>query len=84
MKDKISSGQFLLIVHALDRIGGNRIPIDVSKTEAKYRILAKNLREFAVKKRTFLNSENRQVISNQNGQQVYKGAAQTGIGFFKA
>ena len=59
LKDKISSGQFLVIVHALDRIGGNRIPISSSRVEAKYNVLAKNLREFAIKKRTFLNQENR-------------------------
>jgi len=63
LKDKISSGQFLIIVHALDRLGGNRIPIKTRKVEEKYRLLAKNLREFAIKKRTFLNQENRQVVS---------------------
>jgi len=28
MKDKVASGHFLVIVHALDRIGGNRIIFD--------------------------------------------------------
>jgi hypothetical protein len=65
LKDKISSGQFLLLVHPLDRIGGNRLKIDSRRTEEKYRILAKNLRDFAIRKRTFLNAENRSVIASQ-------------------
>ena len=34
LKDKISSGHYLIIVHVLDRIGGNRITdISAKKTE---------------------------------------------------
>jgi len=33
LKDKVASGNFLIIVHAMDRIGGNRIPIDTRLTE---------------------------------------------------
>ena len=55
MKDKISSGQFLLIVNAMDRVGGNKLPFDKRREEDKYRLLSKNLREFAIKKRSFLN-----------------------------
>lgn len=85
LKDKISSGNFLVIVHALDRLGGNRIDdIDAKRTEESYRILSRNLRMFALKKRAFLNSENRQVQTRaQDGQMTYTAAKQTGIGFFK-
>lgn len=42
------------------------------------------MREFAIRKRKFLNSANRQVVANQgNGQEKYVAAAATGIGFFK-
>ena len=33
LKDKVASGHFLVIVHALDRIGGNRIMFDYQRTE---------------------------------------------------
>lgn len=36
IKDKVASGNFVIIVHALDRIGGNRIPIDAHVTSVKY------------------------------------------------
>jgi len=55
MKDKVSSGHYIVIVHALDRLGGNRIEFDHVKTEGYYKIISKNLREFAMKKRAFLN-----------------------------
>ena len=59
MKDKVSCGHYLIIVHAVDRLGGNRIEQNAKKTEAQYRLLSKNLRDFAIKKREFLNAENR-------------------------
>lgn len=55
LKDKVSSGHYLVIVHALDRIGGNRISFDEAKTEGYYKVISKNLREYAQKKRAFLN-----------------------------
>jgi hypothetical protein len=55
MKDKVSSGHFLIVVHALDRIGGNRILEDSQKTDKKFKDTSKLLREFAIKKRIFLN-----------------------------
>ena len=61
MKDKVSSGHFLIICHALDRIGGNRILEDPRQTEMKFKDVSKLMREFAIKKRIFLNSDNRQV-----------------------
>lgn len=61
MKDKVSSGHFLIVVHALDRIGGNRILEDSQKTDRKFKDTSKLLREFAIKKRIFLNTDNRQV-----------------------
>lgn len=33
MKDKVSSGHFVVIVHAMDRIGGNQITMDDKFTE---------------------------------------------------
>ena len=33
LKDKISSGHYLIICHALDRIGGNRIMLSAKRTE---------------------------------------------------
>ena len=62
MKDKVSSGHFLIIVHALDRIGGNRIIEDANKTDRKFKETSHLLREFAIKKRIFLNQDNRQVL----------------------
>ena len=61
MKDKVSSGHFLIVVHALERIGGNRILEDPQKTDRKFKDTSKLLREFAIKKRIFLNTDNRQV-----------------------
>lgn len=55
MKDKVSSGHFLMIVHALDRIGGNRILEDHNYADKKFKETSKLLREFAIKKRVFLN-----------------------------
>ena len=63
LKDKISSGHYLIICHALDRIGGNRIELKAKRTEDEYRLLSRNLRQFGLKKRQFLNSENRQIIT---------------------
>jgi hypothetical protein len=51
LKDKVASGHYIVIVHALDRIAGNRINFDHLKTENYYRIISKNLRSFAQKKR---------------------------------
>lgn len=59
LKDKVASGHFIVIVHALNRIGGNRIEFDHNKTESHYKIISKNLREFALKKRAYLNQDNR-------------------------
>ena len=83
LKDKISSGQFLVIVHALDRVGGNRLLIEARKTEEKYRLLSTSLRDFALKKRQFLNQENRSVVQSQADGSKYVGATKTGIGFFQ-
>lgn len=44
LKDKISSGHYLIICHALDRIGGNRIELNAKRTEEEYRLLSRNLR----------------------------------------
>ena len=66
MKDKVSSGHFLMIVHALDRIGGNRILEDPQKTDRKFKDTSKLLREFAIKKRIFLNTDNRQVMKEDD------------------
>jgi len=59
MKDKVSSGHFLVIVHAMDRIGGNRIFEDANYTDKKFKETSQLLREFAIKKRVFLNQDNR-------------------------
>lgn len=84
MKDKVSSGHFLIVVHALDRIGGNRILEDSQKTDKKFKDTSKLLREFAIKKRIFLNQDNRQVQKEgEDGKQHFVKASQTGIGFFK-
>jgi len=62
LKDKISSGHYLLLVHPLDRLGGNKIPVQPGLTKDKYVTLSKHLRDFAVMKRQFLNTENRLVV----------------------
>lgn len=51
LKDKVASGHFLLLVHVLDRLGGNRIFFNHNTVEGKYRALSKELREYAIKKR---------------------------------
>ena len=84
MKDKVASGHFLIIVHAYDRIGGNRIQFDFEDTENQYRVLSKNLRELAIKKREYLNKTNRtQEMKTADGQTKFVEAAATGINFFK-
>lgn len=84
LKDKVASGHYLVIVHALDRLGGNRIIFDHQKTEGYYKVISKNLREFAQKKRAFLNQENRhEEVLNRDGSVSYKKALQTGEGFFR-
>lgn len=85
LKDKISSGHYLLLVHPLDRLGGNRIAEQPpAKTHKNYTLLSKHLREFAVRKRQFLNSENRQVVQQRtDGSTGYVSAAATGMAFFK-
>ena len=84
LKDKISSGHYLLLVHPLDRLGGNRIQQPPALTHEKYLTLSKHLREFAVRKRQFLNSENRQVVQQRSdGSAQYVSATATGAHFFK-
>jgi len=69
LKDKVASGHFLVIVHALDRIGGNRIMFDYQKTEEEYRVLSKSLRDLAIKKREYLNKTNRtQEVKDKDGE----------------
>jgi hypothetical protein len=85
MKDKIASGHYLVIVHALDRIGGSRINFELTKTESYYKIISKNLRDFAKKKRAFLNENNRLAEQNKkDGTAVFQRAQATGANFFKA
>ena len=59
MKDKVASGHYLVVVHALDRLGGNRLVFNESNTEHHYKSISKNLREYQQKKRAYLNEENR-------------------------
>lgn len=74
----------MVIVHALDRIGGNRIELNAKRTEEEYKLLSKNLRAFGIKKREFLNAENRQIVQRDaSGHAHYVQAAATGQGFFK-
>ena len=61
LKDKVASGHFLVVVHVLDRLGGNRIHFNHSKITKTYKDLSGVMREFAKKKRNFLNAANRQV-----------------------
>lgn len=85
MKDKVSSGHFLIIVHALDRIGGNRMLEDHAKTDVKFKSTSHLLREFAIKKRIYLNQDNRQ-IARQNkltGKTDFIKAMETGLEFYK-
>ena len=80
MKDKVSSGHYLMIVHAMDRLGGNRLHLNPQKVMTQYGVLSQNLRSFAKKKRAFLNAENRQ-METKSGQFV--AAAQTGLQFYQ-
>ena len=84
LKDKIASGHYIVIVHALDRIGGNRIEFNHNSTEDYYKIISKNLREFAKQKRAFLNLDNRTVQEeHHDGTITEKKALATGLHFFK-
>ncbi len=84
LKDKVASGHYLVIVHALDRIGGSRINFEFSKTESYYKIISKNLRDFAKKKRAFLNENNRIAEEKKKGGEVgFSMAKATGHNFFK-
>lgn len=83
IKDKIASGHFLVVCHVLDRLGGNRIFFDTHTTESTYKLLSRNLRDFAKKKRAFLNAENRQMeATDEKGEQIMVKATATGQGFF--
>lgn len=85
LKDKVASGHFLVIVHALDRIGGSRINFEFTKTEQYYKIISKSLRDFAKKKRAFLNENNRLTETKKNDGSISFGSAlATGANFFKA
>ena len=75
LKDKISSGHFLLIVRSMDRLGGNKIQLSPQKTHEQYLSLSGHLRDFAVKKRAFLNAENRSVAVEQDGKKFDVSAA---------
>ena len=84
LKDKVASGHYLVIVHALDRIGGSRINFEHTKTESYYKIISKNLRDFAKKKRIFLNENNRmKEEKKKDGSVSYGKAMATGAHFFK-
>ena len=84
LKDKVSSGHYLVIVHALDRIGGSRINFEHTKTESYYKIISKNLRDLAKKKRIFLNENNRMLEEKKkDGSVSYAQALATGANFFK-
>ena len=56
-----------------------------SRTEEEYRLISRHLRDFGIKKRQFLNAENRQIVSKDSqGKNTFVKAAATGMGFFKA
>lgn len=56
----------------------------LGRTEEEYRLISRHLREFGIKKRQFLNAENRQIIAKDAaGKQSYVRANATGMGFFK-
>jgi len=79
MKDKVSSGHYLMIVHAMDRIGGNRLHLKPKVVHKQYLDLSQDLRSFAQKKRTFLNAENRQMEAKaDDGSSKFVAAQQTG------
>lgn len=84
LKDKVASGHYIVLVHALDRIGGNRINFNQTTTENYYKVISKNLREYAQKKRAYLNQENRQVEErHKDGSVSYRKAQATGLNFFR-
>ena len=47
LKDKVASGHYLVIVHAMDRPGGHRHLFDHYYTENTYKTISRNLREYA-------------------------------------
>jgi len=59
LKDKVASGHYIVIVHSLDRLGGNRMEFNEHTTERHYKTISKNLRDFQHKKTAYLNQENR-------------------------
>ena len=61
LKDKVSSGHYVMMCQVYDRLGGNPLTFNTYQVEEQYRFLSRNLREFSLKKREFLNTENRQL-----------------------
>jgi hypothetical protein len=59
LKDKVSSGHYLMIVHVYDSLDKNRIQQNISHVEDQMRFLSRNLRDFSMKKRDYLNQDNR-------------------------
>lgn len=58
---------------------------DYQRTEEQYRVLSKNLRDLAIKKREYLNKTNRtQEVRNADGEVKFVEAAATGMNFFKS
>jgi hypothetical protein len=84
LKDKIGAGHYLVVVHVIDRIGGNRIVFNEQRTEQHYKTISKNLRAYQQKKKNYLNQENRQTEEKRkDGTMAYKRAEATGLNFFK-
>ena len=68
----------------MDRIGGNRIELNSKRTEEEYRLISRHLRNFGIRKRQFLNAENRQMMKKGvDGSNKFVSAVATGQNFFK-
>ena len=85
LKDKISPGYFVIKVKALNRLGGSEVCERDARLMQDYKVLADNLRDYAKKKRKYLDKENRETaVQQEDGTTVTKAALATGIAFFKA
>ncbi|CDW72463.1 uncharacterized protein loc101675906 [Stylonychia lemnae] len=85
LKDKVGSGHFIMMCSVLDRIGGQKITYNLGECIDSLRDLSRSIRDFNLKKRTFINKEHREMEQKlADGQKVVVAAPKTGMNWFKA
>ena len=82
LKDKVGAGQFIVMVHYLDRIGGSRVQYNLEECRSKFVKMSKLIRRFKQKKRKFINAEQRVMQVEAEGKSFLINAPRTGMNFF--